>query len=66
MNAKSNARGTMTAITHLNATGAMHRIYHELITNAGHIADKVVMNNEENKSGERLKIQAVPLLRYKG
>jgi hypothetical protein len=66
MNAKRNARGTITAITHQNATAAMALIYRDVIITAARTVDKGVIDVEENESWERLKIHAVPLVRYMG
>jgi len=66
MNAKRNARGTITAITHQNPTAAMALIYRDVIITARRTVDKEVIDEEENESWERLKIHAVPLVRYMG
>jgi hypothetical protein len=44
----------------------MAKIYCHVIITATHTVDKEVINVEENKSWERLKIHAVPLVRYIG
>jgi hypothetical protein len=66
MNAKRNARGTITAVTHQNATAAMALMYRDVIITAARTVDKGVIDVEENESWERLKIHAVPLVRYMG
>ena len=62
MNAKSNAKGTITAITHQNATAEMALQYHDIIITAARTVDKGVVDVEENESWERPKIHAVPLV----
>jgi hypothetical protein len=64
MNAKSHAKGPITAITHENATAVMALTYGDVIINAAHTVDKGVIDVEENESWERLKVHAVPLVRY--
>jgi hypothetical protein len=66
MNAKNNARGTITAITHQNATAAMALIYRDVIITAARTVDNGVIDVEENESWERFKIHTVPLVRYMG
>jgi hypothetical protein len=66
LNAKRNARGTITSITDQNASAAMALIYHNIIIAATRRVDKGVMDIEENEASERLKIHAVPLVRYIG
>jgi len=66
MNATRNARGTMTAVTHHNLTAAMALMYCVIIIRAACKVDKGVIDVEENHSWERLKIHAVPLIRYMG
>jgi hypothetical protein len=66
MNAKSNARGTITAITHQNATAAMAPIFRDAIITAVRTVNKGVIDVEENESWERRKIHSVPLVRYMG
>jgi hypothetical protein len=65
MNAKRNARGMITAITHLNATAVIALIYCDIITTARTV-DKGVIDVEENECWERLNIHAVRLVRYMG
>jgi len=64
MNAKRNARGTIMAMTDQNATVAMALIYQDVIITAARTVDTGVIDIEENKSWERLKIHALPLMRY--
>jgi hypothetical protein len=66
MNARSNAKGAITAITHQNATAEMALRYSNIIITAARTIDKGVVDVEENESWERLKIHAVPLVRYMG
>jgi hypothetical protein len=66
MNAKRNAKGAITAITHPNATAEMALQYRDIIITAARTVDKGVVDVEENESWERLKIHAVPLIRYMG
>ena len=66
MNAKRNATGAITAITQQNATAEMALQYRDIIITAAWRVDKGVVDIEENESWERLKIRAVPLVRYMG
>ena len=66
MNARRNAKGTITAITHQNATAEMALRYCDLIITAARTVDKGVVDVEGNETWERLKIHAVPLVRYMG
>ena len=66
MNAKRNAKGAITAITHPNATAEMALQYRDIIITAARTVNKGVVDVEENESWERLKIHAVPLIRYMG
>jgi len=63
MNARRNAKGTITAITHQNATAGMAMQYHDIIITAARTVDRGVVDVEENETWERLKIHAVPLVR---
>jgi hypothetical protein len=63
MNTKRNAKGAITAITHLNETAEMALQYCDMIITAARIVDKGVVDFEENVSWERLKIHTVPLVR---
>ena len=53
MNAKSNAKGANTAITHTNATAEMGRQYRDIIITAARTVYKGVVDVEENESLER-------------
>jgi len=64
MNAKRNARGAITAITHQNAIAEMALQYRDIIITGARTVDKVVVDVEENESWETLKIHSVPLIRY--
>jgi hypothetical protein len=66
MNARRNAKGAITAITHQNATAEMALQYRDIIITAARTVDKGVVDVEENESWERQKIHAVPLVRYMG
>jgi len=66
MNAKRNEKGTITAITHHSATAAMAVAYRNIIITAACMVDKGLIDVEDNESWERLKIHAVPLVRYMG
>jgi len=65
MNARRNANGTITAITHKNATAEMGLWYRDIIT-AARTVDKGVVDVQENGSLEMPKIHAVPLVQYMG
>jgi len=66
MNAKRNAKGTITAITHPNATAEMAMRYRDIIITAVGTVDRGVVDVEENETWERIKIHAVPIVRYMG
>jgi len=66
MNARSNAKSAITAITHQNATAERALRYHDIIITALRTVDKGVINVEENESSDRLKIHAVPRVQYMG
>jgi hypothetical protein len=66
MNAKRNARGTIMAVTYQNAMAAMALMYRDVIITVARTVAKGVIDVEENDSRERLKIHAVPLVRYMG
>ena len=66
MNAKRNAKGAFIAITHPNATAEMAMQYQDIIITAARTVDRGVVDVEENETWERLKIHAVPLVRYMG
>jgi len=66
MNAKRNAKGAITAITHPNTTAEMVMPYRDIIITAARIVDRGVVDVEEKETWERLNIHAVPLVRYMG
>jgi len=66
MNASRNAKGAITAIMHQNATAEMALGYCDIIITAARTVDREVVDDEENETWERLKIHAVPLMRYMG
>jgi len=66
MNARRNAKGAITAITNQNATAEMALLYCDIIITAARTVDKGVVNVKENETWDRLKIDAVPLVRYMG
>jgi len=66
INARRNAKGAISAITHQNATAEMALRYCDIIITAARTVDKGVVAVEENNSWEGLNIHAVPLVRYMG
>jgi len=66
VNAKRNARGRNTAITQQKAMPAMALICRDVIIIAARTVGSGIIDIEENKSWERLTIDAVPLARYMG
>jgi hypothetical protein len=66
INARSNAQCAITAITHQNTTAEMALQYRDITITAARTVDNGVLDVEENQSWERLKIHAVPLVRYMG
>jgi len=66
MNAKRNAKGRFTAITHPNVTAEMALQYREIIITAARTVDNGAVDVEENESWVRLNIHPVPLVRYMG
>ena len=66
MNARRNVKGAITAITNQNATAEMAMRYRNIIITATRTVDKGVLDVEENETWGRLKIHAVPLVRYMG
>jgi hypothetical protein len=66
MNARRNAKGAITAITHQNATAEMAMQYRDVFITAARTVDRGVVDVEGNETWERLKIHAVPLVRYMG
>jgi len=66
MNAKRNAKGAIIAITLPNATAEVAMRYRYIIITGARTVDSGVVEVEENKTWERLKIHAVPLVQYMG
>jgi len=66
MNARRNAKGAITAITHQNATAETAMQYRNIIITAARTGYRGVVDVDESETWERLKIHAVPLLRYGG
>jgi hypothetical protein len=66
MNTKRNAKGVITAITHLNATADMALQYRHILITAARPVNKGDVEVEENESWERPKFHPVPLVRYMG
>jgi len=66
MNAKRNAKCTITAITHQNSAAAMALAYRDVIITADRAVEKGVIDVEVGETWERLKIHAVPLVRCMG
>ena len=65
-NARRNAKGTITAITHQNATAETALLYPHIVINAAISVDKGIIDMEGNECWERLKIHTIPLVRYMG
>jgi len=66
MNARRNARGTIPAITHQNATAEMALLSRVIIIKTARTFGKGIIDVEGNESWERLKIHTIPLVRYIG
>jgi hypothetical protein len=66
MNAKRNTRSIITAITHPDRRAVMALVYGGIIITTTCTVDIKVIDIEENQSWERLKIHALPLVRYMG
>jgi hypothetical protein len=64
MNARRNAKGTITPTTHQNGAGETALQYRDIIITAARTVDKGAVDVEENESWERLKIHVVPLVWY--
>jgi hypothetical protein len=64
MNAKRNATGAITAITHPTVTAEMALQFCDIIITAGRTVDKGVVEVEEIGSWERVKIHTVPPIQY--
>jgi len=63
MNARRNAKGTITAITHQNASAEMALLYRDISIKAARSVAKGIIDMEGNKSWDRLKIDTCPLVR---
>jgi hypothetical protein len=66
MIAKRNANSTINAFTHQNAAAEIAMRYRDIISMPARTVDRRVIDVEENETWERLKIHAVPLVRYMG
>ena len=66
MNTRRNAEGAITAITHQNGTAEMALQSCDIIIAAARTFDKGVTDVEENDSWGKLKIHAVPRVRFMG
>jgi len=66
MNARRNAKGTITAITHQNPTAEMAPLYRHIIIKAARSVDKGIIDMKGNESWETLKIHTVMLVGYMG
>jgi hypothetical protein len=62
MNARRNAKGAITAMMNQNATAEMAMQYCDIIITAARTVNRGVMDVEENKTWERLAIDAIPLV----
>jgi hypothetical protein len=62
MNARRNAKGVITAITHQNATAEMVMQSRDIMIMAARTVDRGVVDVEENETLEWLNIHAVPLV----
>jgi hypothetical protein len=66
INARRNAKGTIRAIMHQNASAEMVMQYRNIIITAARTVDRGVLDVIEHETWEWLKIHAVPLMRYMG
>jgi hypothetical protein len=66
VNARRNARSTMTSITDQNATGEMALLYRDIIIKATRSVDKEIIDVEGYVLWDRLKIYAVRQVRFIG
>jgi len=64
MNARKNDQCAMTSNTDPNTTAEMALLYRNIVFTAEKMVNKGVVDVEENESWARLKIHAVPLIRY--
>ena len=66
MNAKWNAKGAITPITHRNATTEMARQFRNIIITAARTVEKGVVDVEQHESWQGLMIHTVHHIRYVG
>jgi hypothetical protein len=66
MNAKTNAKGAFIAITHPNVTVKIDLWFRNIIITGTRTVNRGVMDVQEHETCERIKIHAVPLVRYMG
>jgi len=66
MNAKSNVKGAMTAITHQNTIAVMALVFRNIIINQVQKVNKGVIDFETNYSLESLMVYAAALVRFIG
>jgi len=66
MNARRNAKGTITAMMHQNTTTEVALLYRDMIIKAARSVDKGIIDVEGNESWERQEIHTVPLVRHMG
>jgi len=64
MNARRDAKGTITTITHQTAAADMALLYQHIIILTARSVDKGIIEVEGNESWDRLKIQTVPQVGY--
>jgi len=62
MNARRNANGAITVITHQNPTAQMAMRYLDIIITVARTVDRAVVDVEENNTWQKIKIDAVPLM----
>jgi len=65
MNAKRNAKGTITVMAHPNTTAYIAMQFRDIIM-AARTVDRGVLDVEEKETCERLKLHVVPLVQYMG
>jgi hypothetical protein len=66
MNARRNAKVAITGITHQHAMAEIAMRSRDIIITAARTVDQGFVDVKENETWERLKIHAVPLVRYMG
>jgi hypothetical protein len=64
MSVKRDVKGTIMVITHQKTTAAVALTYRDVIINKARMVDMEDIDVVETKSLERLKVHAVPLIRY--